>query len=276
MATTLSSGIGAPLLIVDSVASPTPFVVDNAAAAAGSVSIPSAVTLVDVTATIPVTLVGGGGTDTVSPLPTNVTVNGGSGQLTFVGGTGDASIEGGSGSVTLFGGAGGGSATGGSNGGNLLEAGTGATTLYGGGSNSALYAGGSVTDVLYAGLGNQTLVGSLSTGSNIFYAGSGSDSITAGVGNDTIFAGTGSATILGGGGQNTYEFLASMTSSSASVSIGDFHVGTDRLVISGYGTSTDSVYNNRTVASGSTMLTLGDGTKVVLTGVTNLDRASLT
>ena len=148
-------------------------------------------------------------------------------------------------------------------------------TLFGGGSNSILVAGGNVSDVLHAGQGNQTLVGSLSTGNNIFYAGSGQDQITGGIGNDTMFAGSGSATVLGGGGQNTYEFLASMTSASASVSIGDFHVGSDRLVISGYGTSNDSVFNNRTVSGSSTMLVLGDGTKVVLTAVTNLDRGSL-
>ena len=273
--TTLSGGLGNSQL-VSPLSAAAPFIVDNAAAAAGKVSIPAGVSLVDVTATVPVTVVGGGGTDTVAPLATNVTINGGSSQLTFVGGSGDASVEGGSGSVTLFGGAGGGLAVGGTDGNNYLQAGSQPTTLFGGGSNSILYAGGNVSDVLHAGEGNQTLVGSQSTGDNIFYAGAGKDQITAGAGNDTIFAGSGSATILGGSGQNTYEFLASMTSASASVSIGDFHVGADRLVISGYGSSTDSVFNNKTVSSGSTMLTLGDGTKVVLTGVTNLDRGSLT
>lgn len=57
--------------------------------------------------------------------------------------------------------------------------------------------------------------------------------------------------------------------------IGDFRAGLDRLVIGGYGTTNDSVFNNRTVTAGSTMLTLGDGTRVVLTGVTNLDRNSI-
>lgn len=269
---TLSGSGGNPQTVVigQSASNPAPFVT------------PATVGVVDITTDQPVTLIGAGGvgsgtgSDTVTPQTSNVTIHGGSGDLTFVGGTGDASVEGGSGSVTLFGGAGGGVFKGGAAGDNLLKAGEGPTTLYGGGSNSVLYAGGNVSDVLYAGEGNQTLVGSLSTGNNIFFGGPGNDVIDGGVGNDLFFAGSGAESLLGGGGQNTYEFLASMTSASASVSIGDFQVGQDRLIISGYGTSTDDVYNNKTVSAGSTILTLGDGTKVVLTGITNLDRGSLT
>lgn len=248
--TTLSGSAGAPLLI-----NAAPFINSSTVTAGGATVVGAA----SITSTPT--------SDTVTALSSNITVNGGAGKLTFVGGTGDASVEGGSGSVTLFGGTGGVTATGGTDGNNYLQAGSGAATLFGGGSNSILYAGSSVSDVLHAGEGNQTLVGSTST--------TGQDLVYLGKGSDTFIAGAGNASVLGGGGQNTYEFLANMTSKNATVSIGDFHVGSDRLVISGYGTSTDSVFNSKTVSAGSTMLTLGDGTKVVLTGVTNLDRNSL-
>ena len=100
-------------------------------------------------------------------------------------------------------------------------------------------------------------------------AGSGNNLIGGGVGNDTIFGGSGSATVRGGGGADVFAFSNGRGGSSANVLIADFTVGTDRLALVGYGTNVSSVLATAVTSGGSTSLTLGDGTRVTLTGITS-------
>ena len=93
------------------------------------------------------------------------------------------------------------------------------------------------------------------------------------MGNDTIFAGRGEATTFGGAGADTFGFIASQTSggsSGQSVVIGDFTVGTDALVVAGYGTTASALVANQQNSNGSTTITLPDGTRIVLSGVSSV------
>lgn len=124
---------------------------------------------------------------------------------------------------------------------------------------------GAAPDLVVAGAGNVTLAGAASWGSNSFFAGFGADLISGGSGNDSFVAGTGQAT-LSGGGANVFSFVNGRAGGSDVVT--DFRAGVDHLSLQGY--AVGAALSRATVSGGATALTLGDGTRVTLQGVTRL------
>ena len=106
-------------------------------------------------------------------LPT--TLNGGAGDDTIIGGSGNDNINGGAGNDLLEGGAGN----------DALNGGAGNDTLIGN-SGSDYLNGGTGNDVIKAEAGNDSLVGG--TGNDKLFGGSGDDTIDGSAGNDTIVA----------------------------------------------------------------------------------------
>ncbi len=215
------------------------------------------------------TIIADGGTALVQTAGA-ATVFGGSGALTFLGGAGQSVVVAGSGSATVFGGTGGGLLAGGRAGGNVLIAGQGATTLFGGGSGDTLYAVGPTADTLIAAAtGNATLVGAGSTGANAYYAGGGANLIGGGSGSETFFAGRGQATMIGGAGGDTFSFNNGLA--GGAVTITDFNQAEgDRLAVVGYAGGAAAALATAQSAGGSTTLSLTDGTRITLQGVTGL------
>ncbi|MGI4801057.1 MAG: hypothetical protein ACRYG8_44940, partial [Janthinobacterium lividum] len=97
---------------------------------------------------------------------------------------------------------------------------------------------------------------------DVVQLGSGADTFVGGAGSDTVQAGTGNAQVYVGGGAELIEFTAGTISGGSDV-ISGFRVGTDHLELTGYSASP-----TLTTASGNSILSLSDGTKVTLVGVT--------
>jgi Ca2+-binding RTX toxin-like protein len=174
----------------------------------------------------------------------------GAGAMTLVNGSNASTLVGGAGHETVFGGTGGGLAFAGQGGGSALVAGSGAATLVGAASGDALFAGNTVSDLLVAGAGNETLSGLGSTGQAIFFAGSGNDLLLAGSGSDVFAFINGAA-----GGNDT---------------IIGFNPATDVIALHQY-TAAPVIAQT----AGSTLLSLSDGTRILLQGVANISSASL-
>ncbi len=193
------------------------------------------------------TILGGSGTGVVYGAGASQALFGGSGSLIFVGGAGLATVvTGATAPVVLFGGAGG------------------TIDLFGASSGN----------VLAASAGNETLQGANGTGANVFFGGTGTSALVGGTGNDLFIAGKGASVITGGGGANTFEFVAGATGGATDF-ISDFGASTaNRVLLSGYNSTTAAVLNTATVSGGSTTITLADSTKVQFVGVTNLTASS--
>ncbi len=226
------------------------------------------------------TFVGGGGGATVYGGSGNGgVVYAGAGATEFVGGAGAGTFVGGNTAVLVFGGAGGGTIFGGSGGGQffganaatVIEVGTGASTVTASDGN-AVFLTGSANNLIAAGGGNVTLVGGTSGGNNTIFAGSGADQLGGGLGNDDFLAGNGRATLSGGGGANLYSFVNGQAGGADVIT--DFHRGTDRLSLQGYGGAAASQALAGAVHSGgATVLSLADGTSVTLQNVAGLTAA---
>ena len=135
-----------------------------------------------------------------------------------------------------------------------------------------------LNDSTHGGVGtNQTadFNGSLASGGNQFWAGSGNATLIGGTGTDTLVAGAGASTITGGSGAfNYFDFFA--TNSGANVTITDFGSASGNLLtFFNYGASTvnaiirgqDSHQINTGVpATSGTLISLNDGTKILLQG----------
>ncbi len=199
-------------------------------------------------------------------------VYGGSGDTTFVGGTGSAVVVGGSGSLVAYGGSGGGAMFGGTGAASFYTAGGASTVVVAGSGPSTITAGGGTTAFLagaastlfVAGAGNVTLVGGTGTGDATIFAGAGHDQFAGGSGDDAFTLGTGQATLTGGGGANTYTVVAGQAGGTAVIT--DFVVGRDHVVLSGYAAG-----GRAQPAGGNSVLTLSDGTQLVLQGITASD-----
>jgi hypothetical protein len=200
------------------------------------------------------------------------TIRGDSSPLTFVGGTGAVSVIGGSGGVTLYGATSatatsfleGGSGTGliyGGAGATTLVAGTGASTLVGGSGPTIMLANGTASDEIVAGSGATSINGTYDTGPEQIFAGAGGDVIALGSGADSLIGGGGVASVIGGAGPDVYGFI-------------DGHAGgaviitglksTDTLVFGGY---TGDPISSEGVLKGSDLITLKDGTVILLAGI---------
>ena len=192
------------------------------------------------------TILGGAGADVIYGSGPTQAVFGGTGSLIFVGGAGVATLVTGSTPVVAFGAAGGSI--------NLFGAATG--------------------NILAASSGNETLQGANATGANVFFGGTGTTAMVGGTGNDLFVAGKGAAVMIGGVGNNTFEFVAGATGGATDF-ITDFATSSaNRVLLSGYNSTTTAVLNTATVSGGSTTITLADNTKVQFVGDTHLTAAS--
>ncbi len=192
------------------------------------------------------TILGGAGADVVYGSGPTQAVFGGSGSLIFVGGAGVATVVTGSTPVVLFGNAGG------------------SINLF----------GAAAGNILAASSGNETLQGANATGANVFFGGTGTTAMVGGTGNDLFIAGKGAAVMTGGGGSNTFEFVAGATAGATDF-ITDFTASSaNRVLLSGYNSTTTAVLNTATVSGGSTTITLADNTKVQFVGDTSLTATS--
>ena len=149
-------------------------------------------------------------------------------------------------------------------------------TLIGGSGNDTFFLNNGATGTLaVAGTGNTTIIGG--TGANTYIGGNASTAnvvIFGGSGNETMFGGAGHETLYGGGGSNLFAFTASSSLGGGNNVIGDFNVAKDHLSFQGYGSATQ-ILANSTVSNGSTIISLTDGTKVTLVGVTSLNNSNL-
>jgi len=220
------------------------------------------------------TIIGGSGTATVYA-GHGGSVYGGAGAMTVVNGGIATTVIGGAGVSSLYGGIGGGLLFAGSAGGSLLLAGTGAVTMVGAAAGDALFASNSAADVLIAGSGNESL-STAGTGSpDLIFAGSGNDYIAAGPGVNTIVAGTGAATVaIGSGAGDTLLFNRGHAGGTETVF--NFRNGIDTIALTNYAaTEPSSDLAAATQTGGSTTLSLSDGTRIILQGVTGLTAASV-
>ena len=193
------------------------------------------------------TILGGTGTGVIYGAGASQAVFGGSGSLIFVGGAGLATV------VTNA---------------------TTPTVLFGGAGGTIDLFGASSGNILAASSGNETLQGANGTGANVFFGGTGTSALVGGTGNDLFIAGKGASVITGGGGANTFEFVAGATGGATDF-ITDFGTSSaNRVLLSGYNSTTAAVLNTATVSGGSTTITLADSTKVQFVGVTNLAASS--
>jgi Ca2+-binding RTX toxin-like protein len=123
--------------------------------------------------------------------------------------------------------------------------------------------GGTGNSTVIAGTGNETITG-VGTGNNLFQAGTGNDTLVAGLGSDTlagaIGAGSSAYMLSGTGAGTTFQFT--FGKSGGSDTITGFKT-TDTLSFVGYGTNPQAVATN-----GGSVVTLGDGTRITLSGVT--------
>ncbi|MFZ0019105.1 MAG: hypothetical protein WAL10_17390, partial [Acetobacteraceae bacterium] len=112
---------------------------------------------------------------------------------------------------------------------------------------------------IVAGSGNATLFG-----------GGDGDQFTGGSGNDTFVAAHGASTMTAGTGHDTFEF--SSASGGANDLISNFRQGVDQVLLQGYGSKTvaDMITAQTHPTSGSSMLTLPDGTKITFSDVSNI------
>ena len=151
------------------------------------------------------------------------------------------------------------------------------STIYGGGSGDQLYSEGSSGSVITAASGNETLSGVFSYGNDSFKAGSGSDEIDLGTGKDTVVAGTGQDTVNAGSSADLFRFVDLANTAGGTTIIDGFKLGIDKLQLQGYGANavTNAVANAQ-VVNGSTVVTLPDSTKITLTDLTGVTKATFT
>jgi len=193
--------------------------------------------------------------------------------LDFIGGSGSAAVMVAAGSDTVDGGTGALTiAVGASNETLAAAGGSAGTTLFGSTGSDINYTGSTGSLTFIAGLGNETLNASGSSSNNVFWGGTDStanNSLIGGSGNDVFVAGPGADTFTGGGGNNQYDFFASVLSIAGSAKtdvITDFLTGSNEVALIGSVPGSLTTTSSAS-ASGTTTVTLSDGTKIEFVGV---------
>lgn len=182
--------------------------------------------------------------------------------------TGDNAVFGNAYDNTLTGHSTGGSVLYGQDGDDIIKGkGTAANVLSGGDGNDKITAG-TGGDTLYGDAGNDKLTGG--KGNDVIHGGTGNDSIDGGAGNDTIDGGLGRDQLKGGAGNDTFDFRAAdgkgIHDNKSVDTIVDFGKGSDKILLGSDVTVTGHTYDK--VLKGM-VLTLSDGSKIVLKGVTD-------
>jgi hypothetical protein len=186
--------------------------------------------------------------------------NGGGGAAVIVGGSGYLQLRGGTGAVTVFGGAGP-AVIAGAAGPSFYLVGNGASTVTAA-SGNGVWLVGAANDSLIASGGNILLWGANSAGNDVFQAGSGACTASGGSGGDTFLGGAGAATLVGGSGADVFSFTSGLAGGADLIE--NFNIVSDSIVLYGYAGYTSSV------ADGSEVITLKDGTSIELNGIASL------
>nr|WP_169618103.1 M10 family metallopeptidase C-terminal domain-containing protein [Ruegeria sp. PR1b] len=180
----------------------------------------------------------------------NDTVIGNEANNRLLGGGGNDALSGGAGQDKMFGGVGRDTLSGGA-GQDKMFGGAGWDQLSGEGGNDRLL-GGSGRDTLSGGAGNDRLLGKL--------------------GHDTLNGGTGRDLMIGGKGADTFVF----ETGNGRDTIRDFALGQDKLQLEsalaeGFGSATAMLDDLATVTDLLTLIEFGDGDRVRLIGISDLD-----
>ena len=137
-----------------------------------------------------------------------------------------------------------------------------------GGSGSATIIGGTGPDEIHGGSAGKNSIVAGSGNATLFGGGNG-DQFTGGSGNDTFVAAQGASTMTAGTGHDTFVF--SSASGGANDLISNFRQGMDQVLLQGYGSKTVAdMITAQTHPTGSSMLTLPDGTKITFSDVSNI------
>ncbi len=219
----------------------------------------------------------GAGSTTVLGNPSGaLTLRGGGGAMVaigyggtmFLGGSGSATVAAFGGSLHAVGGVGDGLFLGGPAGGNTISGGGGRSTLLGGGDGDVLTAGRGAGDVIVAGSGAETISAPGTPGAHLIYGGSGADLITLGSGPTNLLAGSGAATIVAGTGQAV---IAVANGGHAALTLQNFVPSQDYLSLLGYPQSeATAALGAAQFTGGGELLTLSDGTTILLAGFSGL------
>ena len=206
-------------------------------------------------------VLGGGGNTTIVGGGTAASVIfTGSGTTTVFGGVaGGDIIVGGSGGFgvtaqkgdAIFGNSGALNVTGSTSGADSIVGGAGALTVTGRGANMLVVASTSTSDIQ---IGN---------GASLIFGGTGDSTITGGNGSMELVVGSGKATVNEGNGPAIYDLVKG--SAGGSDVLNGFKPGTDKIILYGYQASQQNVVD----AGGTTVLTLSDGTRIQLAGVSD-------
>ena len=169
---------------------------------------------------------------------------------TIVGGTGDVSVNAQKGDA-VFGGAGTLAVGGSTAGADSIIGGSGHLLVAGRGGNMLVVASTTASNI------------AVGTGASLIFTGTGNSTITGGTGGMEVVLGHGSNTVYEAGGPTTYEVINGSAGGTAVLS--GFNTKTDHIALYGYA---PSAIHTSTIG-GMTTLSLSDGTKIELPGVTN-------
>ena len=127
-----------------------------------------------------------------------------------------------------------------------------------GGLGDDIILGGLGDDVIEAGAGDDSVFGEL--GDDCIHGDLGDDLIVGGEGVDTLDGGAGSDTIYGGVGEDVFEFNIEDFATGEVDTIGDFNVGQDKIVISGFSDGDEISFDpttNSISLNGESIINLG-------------------
>ncbi len=194
---------------------------------------------------------GGGGGDEMFVAAGPTTVDGGAGgDDIVVGGTGALTIDAQKGDAA-FGGSGAMVVAGSSSGADSIVGGAGALRVTGRGGNMLVVAGAGGSNI------------ETGNGASLIFAGSGSTVVTGGAGSLQAVLGSGSASVTEGSGPSVYDVVKG--AAGGTDVLNGFKPATDRIDLFGYAASDLHV----TTSGGSTVVSLADGTRITLVGVTD-------
>jgi Ca2+-binding RTX toxin-like protein len=139
---------------------------------------------------------------------------------------------------------------------------------------------GTSSDMVITGTGNDsailngtgTINGAALTGNTVLFGGAGPGVLFGGAGNDLFTTESGNLTMSGGGGTNSYIFIDNVQTSRTDL-ITDFNPNTDAIGLFGYGAepaADEAALNSAVTPGGNTVVTLTDGTTILLAGAPTL------
>ncbi len=212
----------------------------------------------------------------------------GAGRESILGGGGHTTINGGAAADVIFTGAGSSSVYGGTAAGDTIVAGSGSAmvtaqkgdAIFGGTGSLSVKGSSSGADSIVGGQGALKVSG---TGGNMLVvAGTGTSQLDTGNGASLIFGGTGTSTVTGGTGSMEVELGSghmSVTDGTGAAKfdvvngaaagtdmLSGFKVGTDTIDLFGYASNQVSI----STGSGNSLISLADGTRIEVLGVTKL------